>query len=71
METGIRGTESASQAARSAFMMTVALERHLLHGDMATLRQGDKHREILGQTLNEYEFRIDRPRIVGGSAEEV
>jgi PAS domain S-box-containing protein len=51
--TGIRGTESASQAARSAFMMTVALERHLLHGDMATLREGDKHRESLGQTLNE------------------
>ena len=53
VETGIRGIESASQAARSAFMMAVALERHLLHGDMATLRQGDKHREILGQTLNE------------------
>ena len=53
VETGIRGTESASQAAQSAFMMTVALERHLLHGDMATLRQGDKHREILGQTLND------------------
>ena len=51
VETGIRGIESASQAARSAFMMTVALERHLLHGDMASLRQGDKHREILGQTL--------------------
>ncbi len=52
VETGIRGTESASQAAQSAFMMTVALERHFLHGDMATLRQGDKHREILGQTIN-------------------
>ncbi len=51
VETGIRGIESASQAARSAFMMTVALERHLLHGDMATLRQGDKHREILGQSI--------------------
>ena len=33
-------------------MMTVALERHLLHGDMATLRQGGKHREILAQTIN-------------------
>ncbi len=53
VENGIRGTESTSQAVRSALMMTILFEQHVLHGDKRTLRQWDKYREILGQILNE------------------
>lgn len=53
VEDGIRGTESASQVVRAAFMLTELLEQNLLHGDKRTLRQWDKQSEILDQTLNE------------------
>jgi len=53
VENGIRGTESASQVVRSAFMLTVLMEQHLVQGDKRTLRQWDMQREALGQTLNE------------------
>jgi PAS domain S-box-containing protein len=52
VEDGIRGTDSTSQAVRSALMMTILFEQHLLHGDKRTLGQWDKYREILGQTLD-------------------
>ncbi len=52
VEYGIRGTDSTSQAVRSALMMTNLFEQHLLYGDKRTRTQWDKYRELFGQALD-------------------
>jgi PAS domain S-box-containing protein len=53
VEKGIRGIDSTSQAVRTTLMMTILFEQHLLYGDERSLKEWDKHREILGRTLDE------------------
>jgi PAS domain S-box-containing protein len=53
VEEGIKRTESTSHAIQSAYMMSSLMNEYLDHGNIRTLRQWDRHREVLGQILED------------------
>jgi PAS domain S-box-containing protein len=53
VEEGIKRTESTSHAIQSAYMMSSLMNEYLDHGGKRTLRQWDRHREVLGQILKD------------------
>jgi PAS domain S-box-containing protein len=53
VEDGIRRIDSASEAVKSAFMLSVLMNEYLEHGSKRSLRQWEKHREALARILND------------------
>ena len=53
VEEAIKRTESTSQAIQSAFMLSVLMDDYRDHGGNRTLRQWERHREVLGQILKD------------------
>ncbi|MGO9571562.1 MAG: HAMP domain-containing protein, partial [Desulfomonilaceae bacterium] len=64
VEEGIKRTESASQAIRSAFMLSALMNDYLDHGGKRTLRQWERHREVLAQILKDMNSEAIDPELL-------
>ena len=52
VECGIRGAKAAWEASQSAYMMTILFEQRMLTGDKRSLKQWEKHCELLGSIID-------------------
>jgi len=64
VECGIRGAKAAWEASQSAYMMTILFEQRMLTGDKRSLKQWEKHCELLGSIIDQMDSESVDPKLL-------